>query len=83
MSQFLAPQIVFLKDGTDTSQGLGQLSKYRPITHHNLHMSSVGSHTTSFAMNSIKYTNLTVACSPFAPIRLRHISVLPTLSLQH
>lgn len=28
MSQFLAPQIVFLKDGTDTSQGLGQLSKY-------------------------------------------------------
>ncbi|CDF37510.1 unnamed protein product [Chondrus crispus] len=25
MSQFLAPQIVFLKDGTDTSQGLGQL----------------------------------------------------------
>lgn len=25
MSQFLAPQIVFLKDGTDTSQGKGQL----------------------------------------------------------
>ncbi|CAN8076175.1 unnamed protein product [Agarophyton chilense] len=25
MSQFLAPQIVFLKEGTDTSQGLGQL----------------------------------------------------------
>lgn len=33
MSQFLAPQIVFLKDGTDTSQGLGQLSKliYRSL----------------------------------------------------
>lgn len=28
MSQFLAPQIVLLKDGTDTSQGLGQLGKF-------------------------------------------------------
>jgi hypothetical protein len=28
MSQFLAPQIVFLKEGTDTSQGKGQLSAF-------------------------------------------------------
>lgn len=28
MSQFLAPQILFLKEGTDTSQGLGQLGTF-------------------------------------------------------